>query len=54
MGEVRTLLEEELPGTQELVVSNREPYIHNRKNNETVLQIPGSGLVAAAENAVGA
>jgi trehalose 6-phosphate synthase len=43
------LLEEELPGTQVLVVSNREPYIHNRKNGEIALQIPASGLVAAVE-----
>jgi trehalose-6-phosphate synthase len=46
---LRQLLEEELPGTQVLVVSNREPYIHNRKNGETELQIPASGLVAAVE-----
>jgi trehalose 6-phosphate synthase len=32
-----------------LVVSNREPYIHNRKNGEIALQIPASGLVAAVE-----
>ncbi|HKA65537.1 MAG TPA: trehalose-6-phosphate synthase [Methyloceanibacter sp.] len=46
---LRTLLEEELPGAQVLVVSNREPYIHNRKNGEVELQIPASGLVAAVE-----
>ena len=46
---LRTLLEEELPSTQVLVVSNREPYIHNRKNGEIELQIPASGLVAAVE-----
>ena len=46
---LRTLLEEELPGTQVLVVSNREPYIHNRKNGAIELQIPASGLVAAVE-----
>lgn len=43
------LLNEELPGAEVLVVSNREPYIHNRANNETALQIPASGLVAALE-----
>ena len=43
------LLEEELPGTQVLVVSNREPYIHNYKNGDIALQIPASGLVAAVE-----
>jgi trehalose 6-phosphate synthase len=46
---LRRLLEQELPGTQVLVVSNREPYIHNRKNGEIALQIPASGLVAAVE-----
>jgi trehalose 6-phosphate synthase len=46
---LRTLLEEELPGTQVLVVSNREPYIHNRRNGAIELQIPASGLIAAVE-----
>jgi trehalose 6-phosphate synthase len=43
------LLIEELPGTQVLVVSNREPYIHNRSGDKITLQIPASGLVAALE-----
>ena len=46
---LRRLLEEELPSTQVLVVSNREPYIHNRMNGEIALQIPASGLVASVE-----
>ena len=46
---LRQLLDEELPGTQVLVVSNREPYIHNRRDGEICLQIPASGLVAAVE-----
>jgi trehalose 6-phosphate synthase len=46
---LRTLLEEELPGAQVIVVSNREPYIHNRNNGDIELQIPASGLVAAVE-----
>ena len=46
---LRKLLEEELTGTQVLVVSNREPYIHNRRYGEIELQIPASGLVAAVE-----
>jgi trehalose 6-phosphate synthase len=46
---LRTLLEEELPGTQVIVVSNREPYIHTRQNGEIEVQIPASGLVAALE-----
>jgi trehalose 6-phosphate synthase len=43
------LLIEELPGTEVMVVSNREPYIHNRTNGSIALQIPASGLVAALE-----
>jgi trehalose 6-phosphate synthase len=43
------LLEEELPGVEVLVVSNREPYIHNTANGEITLQTPASGLVAAIE-----
>jgi trehalose 6-phosphate synthase len=43
------LLDEELPGVQVLVVSNREPYIHNKSDKGIVLQTPASGLVAAIE-----
>ncbi len=43
------LLKDELPGAEVLVVSNREPYIHNRTNGGIGLQIPASGLVAALE-----
>jgi trehalose 6-phosphate synthase len=43
------LLLEELPATQVLVASNREPYIHNRSGDQFKLQIPASGLVAALE-----
>ncbi len=43
------LLQEELPGAEVLVVSNREPYIHNHENGAIKLQIPASGLVAALE-----
>ncbi|HXE69771.1 MAG TPA: trehalose-6-phosphate synthase [Hyphomicrobiaceae bacterium] len=43
------LLEERLPDTEVIAVSNREPYIHNRKNGSVALQIPASGLVAALE-----
>ncbi|HJZ32827.1 MAG TPA: trehalose-6-phosphate synthase [Hyphomicrobiaceae bacterium] len=43
------LLEERLPATEVIAVSNREPYIHNRSNGAIVLQIPASGLVAALE-----
>jgi trehalose 6-phosphate synthase len=43
------LLEERLPGTEVIAVSNREPYIHNRLYGQIALQIPASGLVAALE-----
>lgn len=43
------LLDERLPGTEVIAVSNREPYIHNRNGDGLSLQIPASGLVAALE-----
>jgi trehalose 6-phosphate synthase len=46
---LRTTLTEHLPGTQIMVVSNREPYIHNREPDGPSLQTPASGLVAAIE-----
>ncbi len=47
---LRRLLEEELPGADVIVVSNREPYIHNRAPDGSVsLQMPASGLVSALE-----
>ena len=46
---LRVLLGQELPGAEVLVVSNREPYIHNRTDSGIEMQIPASGLVAALE-----
>jgi trehalose-6-phosphate synthase len=46
---LRHVLANELPGTQIIVVSNREPYIHNRTAAGVSVQIPASGLVAALE-----
>ena len=44
------LLIEELPGVNVLVVSNRQPYIHNRSADGGIeLQLPASGLVSALE-----
>ena len=43
------LLDQELPGAQVIVVSNREPYIHNRLDGGVVVQTPASGLVSALE-----
>lgn len=46
---LQLLLSKELPGVEILVVSNREPYIHNRTDAGIEMQIPASGLVAALE-----
>jgi trehalose 6-phosphate synthase len=46
---LRLVLAHELPDTQVIVVSNREPYIHNHGDGRINLQIPASGLVAALE-----
>lgn len=43
------LLDEELPGAHVMVVSNCEPYIHNRVDGKVTLQTPASGLVSALE-----
>jgi trehalose 6-phosphate synthase len=46
---LRLALAKQLPGAEVIVVSNREPYIHNRGAEGIELQIPASGLVAAIE-----
>jgi trehalose 6-phosphate synthase len=46
---LRKILAKELPDAQVIVVSNREPYIHNIKNNGVELVVPASGLVSALE-----
>ncbi len=46
---LRRVLGQRLPGAEVIVVSNREPYIHNREGDSIVLQTPASGLVAAIE-----
>ncbi|QAU47008.1 alpha,alpha-trehalose-phosphate synthase (UDP-forming) [Bradyrhizobium guangzhouense] len=46
---LQELLHGALPGAEVLVVSNREPYIHNRQGDEIVVQRPASGLVSALE-----
>ena len=46
---LRLALASQLPDTEIIVVSNREPYIHNRAGHGITLQIPASGLVAAIE-----
>ncbi len=46
---LRRLMQEELAGTEVLVVSNREPYIHNHGPDGIAVQLPASGLVSALE-----
>ncbi|WP_339032699.1 trehalose-6-phosphate synthase [Bradyrhizobium symbiodeficiens] len=46
---LQELLHGVLPGAEVLVVSNREPYIHNRSDDGIVVQRPASGLVSALE-----
>jgi trehalose 6-phosphate synthase len=47
---LRSLLHNELPGAEVLVVSNREPYVHNLDDDGSILlQRPASGVVTALE-----
>jgi len=47
---LHALLGDALPGAEVIIVSNREPYIHNRTaDGEIVVQTPASGLVSALE-----
>lgn len=46
---LHNLLNDALPGAEVIVLSNREPYIHNHSDEGIVLQTPASGLVSALE-----
>ena len=46
---LRTMLRTQLSGDQVIVVSNREPYIHDRTPEGIVVRRPASGLVTAVE-----
>lgn len=46
---LRILLHTQLRGDQIIVVSNREPYIHEAEGNGIVVKQPASGLVTAVE-----
>src|SRR3989338_7530502 len=47
---LKEILNKELSGDEVIIVSNREPYIHNRtKDGNVVVQHPASGLVTALE-----
>ena len=46
---LHNLLNDALPGAEVIVISNREPYIHNQTDHGVELQTPASGLVSALE-----
>jgi trehalose 6-phosphate synthase len=46
---LRSLLRTQLSGDQVIVVSNREPYIHEHRDGEVIVRRPASGLVTAVE-----
>jgi alpha,alpha-trehalose-phosphate synthase [UDP-forming] len=46
---LRALLRSQLSGDQVIVVSNREPYIHERSDDGVIVKRPASGLVTAVE-----
>ncbi len=46
---LRSILHSELRGEDVIVVSNREPYLHQRKGTHIEVQRPASGLVTALE-----
>jgi trehalose 6-phosphate synthase len=46
---LRALLRTELSGDQVIVVSNREPYIHEHSAGKVIVKRPASGLVTAVE-----
>jgi trehalose 6-phosphate synthase len=46
---LRAILHGELSGEDVLVVSNREPYIHQHRGDRIEVQRPASGLVTALE-----
>lgn len=46
---LRTLLRTQFSGDQVIVVSNREPYMHERTADGVVVKRPASGLVTAVE-----
>ena len=46
---LRSLLRTQLRGDEVIVVSNREPYIHEQVDGHTIVRRPASGLVTAVE-----
>lgn len=48
-GTLKEILNKELSGDEVLILSNREPYIHTRRDGKVEVQVPASGLVTALE-----
>ena len=46
---LKTILHDHLAGDEVLIVSNREPYIHMRRDDRIEVQVPASGVVTALE-----
>ena len=46
---LKTILHNHLAGDEVLIVSNREPYIHMRRDDRIEVQVPASGVVTALE-----
>lgn len=46
---LKTILRDHLAGDEVLIVSNREPYLHNRRDQDIEVQVPASGVVTALE-----
>ena len=46
---LKTILHDHLAGDEVLIVSNREPYIHNWQDQQIEVQVPASGVVTALE-----
>jgi trehalose 6-phosphate synthase len=46
---LKAILHDHLAGDEVLIVSNREPYIHNRREQQIEVQVPASGVVTALE-----
>ncbi|MGQ0667491.1 MAG: alpha,alpha-trehalose-phosphate synthase (UDP-forming) [Nitrospiraceae bacterium] len=46
---LKTILRDHLAGDEVLIVSNREPYVHNRREQQIEVQVPASGVVTALE-----
>ena len=46
---LKTILRDHLAGDEVMIVSNREPYIHNRRDERIDVQVPASGVVTALE-----